>query len=279
MRLPIGRCAPRTFVTLLTFSLGIGVGAAISTAHAAALDAHGQAAQDPQLTTAIQDYAQSNYPVALREFREEAQRGNRIAQFDYAMMLLNGEGTDPNLPEALHWLRKAADANMTHAEYIYGKVFDDGQLVPPDPTLAHKWFLRAARHGHVGAEIALATQFMDGRGTPRNYNAAFHWYLRAARKGDSTSQYIVASFYEKGGDGVKVDLVSAQLWYALASAQGDPAAIAKYAEVSERLKAEGRASGSRGSAAVAPHRAAPTTPPQTPNESPDTAPHSTPAPV
>jgi len=216
------------------------------------------AAQDPTLSTALQDYAQSNYPVALREFREAARRGNRIAQFDYAMMLLNGEGTEPNLPEALQWLRKAADANMTHAQYIYAKIFDDGQLVPSDPTLAHRWFLRAARHGHVGAEIALATQFMDGRGTPRDYHAAFTWYLRAARKGDGTSQYIVASFYEKGGDGVKVDLVSAQLWYALAAAQGDPAAIGKYAEVSERLKAEGHHA--TDGTTAAPRRTPPSTP-------------------
>ncbi|WP_347558729.1 tetratricopeptide repeat protein [Robbsia sp. KACC 23696] len=277
MRPTIDCRIPKTLAALLTVSIGIGLSVMSIDTRAAALDAHSQATRDPKLSTALEDYAESNYPVALREFREEAQRGNRIAQFDYAMMLLNGEGTQPDLPQALQWLHKAADANMTHAQYIYAKIFDDGQMVPSDPTLAHQWFLRAAKHGHVGAEIALATQFMDGRGTARNYNAAFHWYLRAARQGDSTSQYIVASFYEKGGDGVKVDLVSAQLWYALASAQGDPAAIGKYAEVSERLKAEGHAHGAKGGIATAPHRTIPTPAPADPV--PDSLPRSTAAPV
>jgi TPR repeat protein len=77
---------------------------------------------------------------------------------------------------------------------------------------------------------------MDGRGVPRDFSKAFYWYLKAAKKGDAASEYIVASFYEKGGDGVTIDLTSARLWYALAAAQGDPAAAAKYAEISERQR-------------------------------------------
>lgn len=195
------------------------------------------AARSPGLVTALKDYGEDNFPVALREFKAEAMRGNRIAEFDYAMMLLKGEGVDPDLKNALIWLKKAADANMSHAQFIYGRVYDEGQLVPPDPTLAHRWFLKAAKQGHVQAEIALATQYMDGRGTPRDFAKAFTWYLKAAKAGDEASEYIVASFYEKGGDGVKINYTSARLWYALAAQQGDPAAAAKYAEVAARQKA------------------------------------------
>ncbi|MCY0386176.1 tetratricopeptide repeat protein [Robbsia sp. Bb-Pol-6] len=197
-----------------------------------------EAAASPALQTALADYQQSNFPVALREFATLARHGNRIAAFDYAMMLLNGEGTPPDIPGALIWLRKAAQANMSHAQFTYGRLYDDGQVVPRDTALAHRWFLKAAAQGHVDAQVALATQYMDGRGTPRNYARAFGWYLKAAKNGDEASQYIVASFYEKGGDGVAVDLTSARLWYALAAAQGgDPAARLKFDEVSARLRA------------------------------------------
>lgn len=227
---------------VMTLAMGIVAGAMLpaSAAHAAA-PRHGQdyaaeASKSKALGTALEDYEENNYPVALREFKAEAERGNRIAQFDYAMMLLNGEGTDPDLPNALIWLQKAANAGMSHAQFIYGQLYDSGQVIEPNPKLAHYWFTKAAEQGHVDAEVALATQYMDGRGTPRSYAEAFHWYLKAAKNGDEASQYIVASFYEKGGDGVKVDLTTARVWYALAAAQGDPAAAGKYAEVSERLK-------------------------------------------
>jgi TPR repeat protein len=198
-----------------------------------------ETAKSKELRAALDDYQDSNYPVALREFKAEAERGNRIAQFDYAMMLLNGEGTDPDLPNALIWLQKAAHAGMSHAQFIYGQLYDSGQVVAPNPKLAHYWFTKAAEQGHVDAEVALATQYMDGRGTPRSYAEAFTWYLKAAKNGDEASQYIVASFYERGGDGVKVDLTTARIWYALAAAQGDPAAAGKYMEISERLKKAG----------------------------------------
>ena len=193
-------------------------------------------AKDERLQTALQDYQESNYPVALKEFKAEAEKGNRIAQYDYAMMVLNGEGTEPDLPTALIWLKKAAEAGMPRAQFIYARIYDDGQLVDPNPTFAHGWLVKAARQGDTDALVALATQYMDGRGVPRNFGKAFFWYLKAAKKGDSASEYIVASFYEKGGDGVTVDLTSARLWYALAAAQGDPAAAAKYAEISERQR-------------------------------------------
>jgi TPR repeat protein len=217
---------------------GIGVGGVLPMAQAATVtqgDHYGP--KSKKLKTALEDYESGNYPVALKEFKAQAERGDRIAEFNYAMMLLNGEGTDHDLPNALIWLKKAADANMAHAQFTYGRVYDDGQIVAPDPKRAHYWFLKAARQGHLEAQVALATQYMDGRGTPRNYHEAFNWYLKAAKAGDQASQYIVGSFYEKGGDGVTVNLTSARLWYALAAAQGgDPAAAGKYAEVSERLR-------------------------------------------
>ena len=111
---------------------------------------------DPQTQTAVADYNAGNMAAALVEFRKAAERGSRLAEFNYAMMLLNGEGTPVNVDEGKKWLRKAADANMSHAQYVYGKMYDDGQFVEKDPAEAHRWFLRAASQGHVQAELALA---------------------------------------------------------------------------------------------------------------------------
>jgi TPR repeat protein len=123
---------------------------------------------DPETQTAVADYNAGNFGPALSEFHKAAEHGSRLAQFNYAMMLLNGEGAPANVDEGKKWLRKAADANMSHAQYVYGKMYDDGEFVGRDPVEAHRWFLKAAQQGHVQAQLALANQFLDGRGTERD---------------------------------------------------------------------------------------------------------------
>jgi TPR repeat protein len=195
-----------------------------------------KAADDAETQNAVADYNAGNMNSALAEFRKAAQRGNRLAEFNYAMMLLNGEGGPANVDEGKKWLRKAADANMSHAQYVYGKMYDDGEFVGRDPTQAHLWFLKAAQQGHVQAELALANQFLDGRGTTRDNQQAFYWYKKAAEGGDMTAQYVTGSFYERGGDGVKQNLNVARAYYAAAAAQGDPAARLKYQQLSAQLR-------------------------------------------
>ena len=190
---------------------------------------------DPQTESAVADYNAGNLPAALTEFRAAAARGNRLAEFDYAMMLLNGEGGATDVGEGRRWLRKAADANMAHAQYVYGRMYDDGDFVARDATEAHRWFLKAAQQGHVQAELALANQFLDGRGTARDNHKAFLWYQKAAKGGDMTAQYVTASFYERGGDGVRKNLNVARAYYAAAAAQGDPAARLKYEELTAQM--------------------------------------------
>lgn len=193
------------------------------------------ASEDPETQTAVADYNAGNFAAALKEFHAAADHGNRLAQFDYAMMLLNGEGTAANVDEGRKWLRKAADQNMSHAQYVYGRMYDDGEFVMRDPAEAHQWFLKAAKQGHVQAQLALANQFLDGRGTPRDNARAFFWYKKAAEGGDMTAQYVAGSFYEHGGDGVERNLNIARAYYAAAAAQGDPAARLKYQQLSRQL--------------------------------------------
>ncbi|WP_213765117.1 tetratricopeptide repeat protein [Caballeronia sp. dw_19] len=193
---------------------------------------------DMATQNAVADYNAGNFGAARSEFLHAAQKGSRLAEFNYAMMLVNGEGGPAEVDEGKKWLRKAADANMTQAQYVYGKMFDDGEFVGRDPAEAHRWFLRAANQGHVLAELALANQFLDGRGTPRDNAQAFVWYKKAAEGGDMTAQYVAGSFYERGGDGVKKNINVARAYYAAAAAQGDPAAKLKFQQLSAELAHE-----------------------------------------
>jgi TPR repeat protein len=229
----------RTMKARMLWMLMLGAVAWV-TAGGALAQAAGQTAADAETQSAVADYNAGNFVVALKEFRHAADQGNRLAQFNYAMMLLNGEGTAANVDEGRKWLLKAAEANMSHAQYVYGKMYDDGDFVARDPAVAHQWFLKAARQGHVQAELALANQFLDGRGTPRDNARAFFWYKKAAEGGDMTAQYVTGSFYERGGDGVERNLNVARAYYAAAAAQGDPAARLKYQDLSQELQKQAK---------------------------------------
>jgi TPR repeat protein len=216
-----------------------GVAAASAALCLVCSGAHAQGAPkatDLATQNAVADYNAGNLVAARSEFRRAAEKGSRLAEFNYAMMLLNGEGGPADVDEGKKWLRRAADANMTHAQYVYGEMYDDGEFVEKDPAEAHRWFLRAASQGHVQAELALANQFLDGRGTARDNTQAFAWYKKAAQGGDMTAQYVAGSFYERGGDGVERNLNVARAYYAAAAAQGDPAAKLKYQQLSAELE-------------------------------------------
>nr|WP_322011078.1 tetratricopeptide repeat protein [Paraburkholderia sp. J12] len=194
------------------------------------------AGADPQTANAVADYNAGNLGAARTEFSAAAARGNRLAEFDYAMMLLNGEGGAADVGEGRKWLHKAAEANMSHAQYVYGKMYDDGDFVERNPAEAHQWFLKAAKQGHTQAELALANQYLDGRGTARDNKQAFYWYKKAAEGGDMTAQYVAGSFYERGGDGVPKNINVARAYYAAAAAQGDQVALLKYRQLSAQLQ-------------------------------------------
>lgn len=179
-------------------------------------DAQGDAAALTQI--AIAHYEHNEFGRAIDEFAEAAQRGNRLAQFNYAMMLMRGEGTVAQPEAAVKWLRRAADNQMTHAQFAYGELFERGELVPRSLPEANKWYERAAAGGHIEAQRALATNYFTGRGVPRDYGRAFTWYKKAAEAGDGPSQYIVGSYYERGEPGVVAqDIEQAKLWYGRAA--------------------------------------------------------------
>ena len=89
--------------------------------------------------------------------------------------------------------------------------------------------------GCLQAQMALATNYFTGRGVPRDYARAFAWYKKAAEAGDGPSQYIVASYYERGEPGVVAqNIEQAKAWYGRAAAQGDVGALAKLRELVEK---------------------------------------------
>ena len=180
-------------------------------------------------------YQRGDLAAAARDYSMRAQRGERLAQFNLAMMMFRGEAAGDR-DTALSWLRRAADQGLPQAQYNLGLIFENGTGVPRSQADATAWFRRAAEQGHVQAQLNLATQYFLGRGAPRDFAQAAVWYERAAQGDDVAAQYIIASLYEHG-DGVAQDLRRARHWYEQAAMQGDKLARGKAEEVTRKLAA------------------------------------------
>jgi len=184
-------------------------------------------------------YERGDHTVAAALYADAARHGDRLAQFNYAMMLLRGEAVATERGEAVSWLRKAADAGMMQAQYNLALLYEKGTGVPKSLTEATAWFERAAEQGHTDAQVNVATQYFLGRGAPKDYAKAARWYREAANGGDVGAQYILASMYEKG-DGVARDLRLALHWYTQAAQQGDAVALVKARAVARQYQEQQR---------------------------------------
>lgn len=191
---------------------------------------------DAELTSATAAYQAGDLPLARERFGAAAQRGNRLAQFNLAVMLITGAGGDPDPAQGAAWLKKAAAAGLVQAQYSLAVFYEHGEIVERSLTEATAWYRKAAEAGWRDAQLNLATQYFLGRGAPLDMAEAARWYERAADQGDEGAQYIIASMYEKG-DGVSRDLARAMHWYRMAADQGDRAARIKADEMAARLRA------------------------------------------
>ena len=169
-------------------------------------------------------YQKHDYRAALVEFEQRARDGDRVAQFNLAMMLMGGEAGATDVSGGLVWLQRSADAGLAQAQYNLGLLYENGVGV----------------QGHADAQVQLATQYFLGRGAPKDWKLAAKWYEAAAQSGDPGAQYIIGSFYEHG-DGVAKDLNKALAWYVEAARQGDAGAAAQAKDVARRLSVAPRA--------------------------------------
>jgi len=185
---------------------------------------------------ANEQYKQRNYTIAVQLFEQAAKDGNPKAQYNYAVMLLNGEGISKDELSAIKWFTAASENGQTkakegivQAQFELGKKYYFGTGVPKDINTAVKWFSESAEYGHKGSQINLCKIFITGM-----YQQAFKWCQLAAQQGDADCQYNLGFLYV-GGAGTQQSIPRALPWLEKALQQGS--ADAK--KVLDALKKEG----------------------------------------
>ncbi|MFZ9140329.1 MAG: tetratricopeptide repeat protein [Burkholderiaceae bacterium] len=145
--------------------------------------------------------------------------------------------------EALQILEKLAEGGDAKAQYEIALMYLQGIGTRVDPARGGYWMLAAANNGNVVAMVEIGGRFESGANVERNYLLSFTWYRRAAALEDPIAAFRLAGLYERGA-GVQRDLPRAWAWYRMSRKFGNPIAIEstdrvwKLMDAIERVQAE-----------------------------------------
>lgn len=95
-------------------------------------------------------------------------RNDALAQFNLAVMLVEGHGTAARRDEGIAWWRQAATNGLARAQDALAQLHERGEHVPKSMSEATAWYRKAAEQGWRDAQVSLATQYFLGRGAARD---------------------------------------------------------------------------------------------------------------
>lgn len=186
------------------------------------------------LRSGIAAYKAGDYETALREFSEDAKKGNANAQFNIAVLYLTGRGVERDLSKAIEWHLKAAAQGLPAAEHGLGVIYYQGLGVKQDYEQALVWFRRAAAKEFADSEFNIGVMYFNNQGVRRDDFEVVKWVTLAASRGFSPAEYRMGQMYEKGVLFAK-DLAAALHWYKLAARHGDKNAPKAMARITKAL--------------------------------------------
>ena len=165
-------------------------------------------------------YVKKDEKGAFALMQASAEAGNRLAQFNFAQLLVQQDPGDAGLAKAAVYYERAAATGLADAQYAMAQLYANGAGGKPhDDAQARMLLAQAARQNYDTAQIDLATWMIEGRGGGRDLKSGFAWMKRAAQGGNVAAQNRLAKLY-MGGIGTDPDLILAGAWYIVARRAG-----------------------------------------------------------
>lgn len=149
-----------------------------------------------------------------------AEAGNPLAQFNFAQLLVSEDPGDAGLARAVPYYERAAGTGLADAQYAMAQVYANGVGGQKrDDVRARRLLVLAAKQNYDTAQIDLGQWMIDGRGGDRDLKAGFGWIKIAADGGNVAARNRLAKLY-MGGIGVEPDTILAAGWYIVARRAG-----------------------------------------------------------
>ena len=165
-------------------------------------------------------YVKKDEKGAYALMQAAAEAGNRLAQFNFAQLLVQQDPGDAGIARAVPDYERAAATGLADAQYAMAQVYANGVGGKPhDDAQARRLLAQAARQNYDTAQIDLAAWMIEGRGGVRDLKSGFNWMKQAAEGGNVAAQNRLAKLY-MGGIGTDPDLILAGAWYVVARRAG-----------------------------------------------------------
>ncbi|MEM1371625.1 MAG: tetratricopeptide repeat protein, partial [Pseudomonadota bacterium] len=170
-------------------------------------------------------------PLSLRL---AAAKGDPSAQFEVAVRLAEGKGTQQNFVEAINWYERSAKQGFAQSLYRLGTLYERGLGTQKDNAKAADYYRQAADRGNVKAMHNLAVLSASGSNASPDYTTAAQWFAKAADHGLNDSQFNLAVLFSNGL-GVEKNLAEAYKFFALSARSGDAEAVKRRDELRGKL--------------------------------------------
>jgi TPR repeat protein len=95
-------------------------------------------------------YNKADYATALKEWQPLADSGSPDAQYNIALLYVDGKGVARNYEEAVKWFERAANQGHVKAQHNLGAMYAVGEGVKRDYVQAYKWMSVCAAKGNAG---------------------------------------------------------------------------------------------------------------------------------
>ena len=125
---------------------------------------------------AVAAFEDGNYPVALKELKPLAEKGDARSQYAMGVMAENGFGMAKNLSQAAAWYLKSAKQGNTDAQYNLGAMYEHGVGMPINYVQAARWYRPAAESGDIDALSNLGVLYEKGAGVKQDKILAMALY-------------------------------------------------------------------------------------------------------
>jgi len=116
------------------------------------------------LKEGVAAYEAGNLPLAVKEFRAAAEKGDGDCQYNLALMYEKGIGVTKDEKEAVVWYRKSAEQGNSNAQFNLGVLYENGRGTAVDFAQANQWYRKAAAQGDALAIGNLGMLYVRGDG-------------------------------------------------------------------------------------------------------------------
>ncbi|HSI13652.1 MAG TPA: tetratricopeptide repeat protein [Chthoniobacter sp.] len=132
------------------------------------------------LKEGVAAYQAGNLPLAFKEFRASAEKGEADCQFNVALMYEKGIGVAKDEKEAVVWYGKSAEQGNSNAQFNLGVLYENGRGCDVDFAQANQWYRKASVQGDALAIGNLGMLYLRGDGVKVDKVAGLALLLQSA---------------------------------------------------------------------------------------------------